>query len=242
MKEDRVLDFDYKALYFIPKSKNLYAEKANDKYAYIIDRKGNEVADFAELEVSERPLWYYYFVNERYEYTTIKSDYFEVSDCIKSLLFPTGKTIDNLYGFSDMKPGDCADKIGISLSKDDIIDNRWFPYQTLYQNEFGTISYSLGFSDVVNTYYDDDDYWQLRPHYSYSSSPCRAIRLKLQMNSDTKDHKKQIESQKAKVLESLGFSKSGTNSYDEDSYENSNVEIETFDVNYDYLFVRVSLK
>lgn len=225
LKEERVIDFDYSNLCFIPNSKNLYAEKERDNYAYIIDRKNHEIADYSELEIGE-PLWYYYILDEDFGYSSVKSDYFDVSDCIKSLLFPFGKTINNLYGFVGMKPGDCADKIGISLNKDDIINNNWFPYQTLHQNEYGTILYGLGFEEVVETYYDDDDYWQLRPRYAYSQEPCDYLRVKLELNYETQNHIKQIKNQLEEVIQNLGYTKSGISSNGDQMYQQAEVVIE----------------
>ena len=36
MKEERIIGFDYSDLFFVPNSKNLYAEKESDNYVYII--------------------------------------------------------------------------------------------------------------------------------------------------------------------------------------------------------------
>ena len=143
LKEERIIDFEYSILFFIPNSKNLYAEKERDSYAYIIDRKNNEIADYAQLEIGESVLSIH-LLDEYSRYFGVTSDYFDTKDCIMSLLYPSGKTIDDLYGFAGMRPGDCVDKMGISLSKDDIDDdNGWFSYQYLDKNEYGTIYYLM---------------------------------------------------------------------------------------------------
>jgi len=241
MKEERVIDFKYSNLFFMPNSKNLYAERERDKYAYIIDRKNNEIAEYVELEVGNS-IWYFDFLDDYSNYSSVKSDYFDTKGCILSLLYPSGKTIDNLYGFAGMGPGACADEMGISLNKDDIINNIWFPYQFLEHNEYGTITYGLGFNQVVETYYDDDDYWELRPHYAYTSNPCDYLRAKLQLNYETKNHVEQIEKQLEEVIANLGFSKSGTTSYGDQMYEKSGVIIETIRIDQDELFVKAYVK
>lgn len=239
MKEERIIDFEYSGLFFIPNSKNLYAIKERDNYVYIIDRKNNEIADFSQLEIGEH-LWYYSLLNEQSEYSSVKSDYFDVTDCIKSLFFPSGKTIDDLYGFAGMAPGDCANRMGVSLSKDDINDNNnWFPYQFLEQNEYGNISYSLGFSKVVETYYDDDDYWQIRPRYGYSNEPCGGIRAMLKLNYDARNHIGQIKKQLEEVILGLGYTKSGTSSSGDQKYMKPGVEIDMIYADDEELFVKV---
>lgn len=207
MKEERIIGFDYSDLFFVPNSKNLYAEKESDNYVYIIDRKNNEIGDYSQLELGEYgklQSWFSLMFGEYSKYSDVKSDYFDTKDCIMSLLYPSGKTIDNLYGFAGMKPGDCVDKIGVSLSRDDIGDeNHWFPYQYLEQNEYGTITYSLGFEKVVDTYYDEDDYWEFHPHYTFSDYPCDYLNAKLHLNYETQNHVEQIEKNLEEIVMDL---------------------------------------
>ena len=226
MKEDRIIDYEYSELFFIPNSKNLYATKERDNYAYIIDRKNNEIADFSQLEIGEH-LWYYSLIDDQSDYSSVKSDYFDVTNCVRSLFYPSGKTIDDLYGFAGLTPGSCADKMGVSLSKDDIDDNnRWFPFEFLEVNDYGKISYSLGFEKVVETYYDPDDYWEIRPQYAYSSKPCDYIIARIELNYESQNHIDQIKKQLEDVIQSLGYSKAGTSSSGYQMYQQSGVIID----------------
>lgn len=242
MKEERVIDFKYSSLFFMPNSKNLYAERERDKYVYIIDRKNNEIAEYAELEAGNS-LWYFNLLDEYSNYSSVKSDYFDVSDCVKSLLHPStdgvDRSIDELYNFAGLGPEDCAMVLGMDLTKDDIINDVWFPYKNLVTNDYGTISYGLGFSaGVVETYYDEYDYWELHPHYSYANHECDYIRVKLQMNSETMNHKDQIEKQIENVLVAQGYSKSTNSSkFGNPMYSNSKIVLEVI-FDYDNLVLK----
>ena len=237
-KEDRILGFDYDYLCTLS-NHSLMAKKSDFDIIYgekaifqIITTKGEILVEYKDLF-----LWSI----DAHDFWSVKSDYFDVSGCIKSLLEPlSGSSIETLYGFAGMTPGDCANKMGVSLSKDDIGDNNnWFPYQFLEQNEYGRISYSLGFQKVVETYYDDDDYWQILPHYSYSHEPCGGIRAKLQLNYDARNHIGQIEKQVEEVLLDLGYTKSGTSSSGDQIYRKPGVVIDVIYAYDDELFVRV---
>jgi len=225
-KEDRLMGYEHEVLYGLT-DKVFIAYDEGHKYE-IITLDGKSIASFSEFTL----------VNNNYN--TVKSDYFDAEACIKSLFNLSGSPLETLYGFYGMTPGDCANKMGINLSKDDIEgDNNWFPYQFLELTEYGRISYSLGFEKVVETYYDDDDYWELRPHYTYSNSLCDAIRAKLQLNYDAQSHTEQISKQLEEVILGLGYSKSGISSDGYQMYQKPGCQIEKIKINSDELFVKV---
>lgn len=225
-KEDRLIGYEHEVLLGLT-DKVFVAYDEGHKYELIM-KDGKPIASYSEFTL----------INNTYY--TVKSDYFDAEACIKSLFNPSGSPIETLYGFYGMPPGDCANKMGISLSKDDIEgDNNWFPYQFLELNEYGRIEYSLGFEKVVETYYDADDYWELRPHYTYSNSFCEAIRAKLQLNYDTRSHTEQIRKQLEEVILGLGYSKSGISSNGYQTYQQPGCEIDMIKINSDELFVKV---
>ena len=242
LKEERIIGFEYSTLFFLPNSKNLYAEKEGDKYAYIIDRKNREIAYFSQIETGVSSLYksrFFGFYPSKY--TVVKSDYFDVEDCVNSLLYPQGKSYEDFYGFAGMRPGDCAEKMGTSFSYNDIDDdNGWLPMQTLEQNEYGTIYYNLGFDEVVEVYYDEDDYWQLRPRYAYSNKPCNYLIAQLELNYGTREHMEQIKNQLENTIEKLGFSKSGVSDKGKQMYQKPGEEVQlVFETMYDYVRIHV---
>lgn len=226
MKEDKILNFDYAALLFIPGSDNLVAQKQKDESIYIIDKKGKDIAEFSDLELDYNDIYHYYYHNYYDNHAGVKSDYFDVADCIKSMLSPGNMTIDDLFGYSGLNPSDCADKQGESYSRDDISKNNcWFPDKKLEECDYGDISYSLGFSEVVVTSYDYDDYWKSYPRYSYSSKPCLAMIVTLSMNNETSNHSDLIEKKIAGVLQEAGYSKKITDDDGNTWYQNQKVRI-----------------
>lgn len=240
MKEDKILNFDYDALIFIPGSDNLVAKKQKDESIYIIDKKGKDIAEFSDsgpgliyhfyfyLSLYDYDLPYKYLNHSYYYYGSaeVESDYFDVADCVKSVLMPQNLTIDNLFGYSGLNPSDCADKQDESYSRDDISKNNcWFPDKELEECDYGDISYSLGFSEVVVTSYDYDDYWESYPRYSYSSKPCLAMIVTLSMNNETSGHSDLIEKKIADVLQEAGYSKKITDDDGNTWYQNQKVRI-----------------
>lgn len=217
MKEDKILNFNYDALLFIPGSDNLVAIKQEDESIYIIDKNGKDIAEFSDFELD-----YSY-----YDHARVKSDYFDVADCIKSMLSPGNMTIDDLFGYSGLNPSDCADKQGESYSKSDIgYTNRWLPSKELGECDYGKLSYSLGFDKVVVTSYDYDDYWESYPHYSYSSKPCNMLKIQLMGNVETTTHfTKKIAEKIAGVLQELGYSNKVVDKSGNTWYQNSKVGV-----------------
>ena len=116
----------------------------------------------------------------------------------------------------------------MNLTKDDILQNTWLPSVELSTTDYGTISYRLGFSGgVVETYYDEDDYWQFYPRYTYANKRCDCICICLDLNEETRSHKDQIEKQIGDVLVGLGYLKAETPSLEgKTMYSNSKVSIE----------------
>ena len=223
-KEDRLMGYEHEVLYGLT-DKVFITYDEGHKYE-IITLDGKSIASFSEFTL----------INNTYN--IVKSDYFDAEACIKSLFIPSGSPIETLYGFYGMTPGNCAEMMGISLNKEDILNNNWFPYQFLELNEYGRVYYSLGFEKVVETYYDDDDYWELRPRYAYSNSLCEAIRAKLQLNYDARSHTEQIKKQLEEVILGLGYSKSGiSDGYQ--MYEQPGCQIEMITINSDELFVKI---
>lgn len=227
LNEDRKLNFNYSSLCFIPNSKNMFAEKDGERGAFIIDRNGNEIADYYTIDferlMADDLLTMYYELSDYCSLEWIESDYFDVASCIESILHPSGKSINDLYGFAGKTPSQCADMLNLSLSKDDIIDNNWFPDMSLENNEYGRIYYNLGFDEVVVTTYDSDDYYGWYPHYSYSSQPCDGLLVECILGSKAENHADQIREQIDDVLVRLGYS-----SFTDEGtvwFKNSNVRI-----------------
>ena len=231
-KEDRLIGYEHNVLYGLS-NKVLLAYDYGRK-SEIITADGKSIASFSE------------FTPYNDDYERVKSDYFDILDCVKSMLYPKDgeidRTIDNLYGFAGLGASDCTMVLGMNLSKDDIDNDVWIPYKELGNSNYGSISYSLGFSaGVVETYYDEDDYWELRPHYSYANHACDYIRVKLQMNSETNSHADQIEQQIGNILSGLGYSNSRTSRYGNTLYSNSKVTIEPI-FNYNELILKAYTK
>ena len=229
-KEDRLIGYEHEVLLGLT-DKVFVAYDEGHKYE-LITEDGKSIASYSEFTL----------INNTYN--TVKSDYFDAEACIKSLFSPSGTPIDILYGFYGMTPGDCADKMGISLNKDDIINNEWFPYQFLETNEYGKILYGLGFEKVVETYYDADDYWELRPRYSYSNKPCNYILAKLELNYEARKHIGQIKKQLEEVILSMDYTKANVSSNGYQTYEKPSSVIDMAKVNEDSgeLIVRVYTK
>ena len=231
-EEERLIGYEHNVLYGLSNKVLLAYDYGHN--SEIITADGKSIASFSE------------FTPYNYDYERVKSDYFDVLDCIKSMLYPKNgeidRTIDDLYGLSGLGASDCTMVLGMSLSKDDIDNDVWIPYKDLGNSNYGSISYSLGFSaGVVETYYDEDDYWELRPHYSYANHACDYIRIKLQMNSETTSHANQIEQQIGDVLSGLGYSNSGTSRYGNPLFSNSKVTIEPI-FNYNELILKAYTK
>lgn len=222
-KEERIIGFDYDAIEAISNNILLTLVHSTDfingtVYKYqIITTKGEVLGEYAKVVASTND----YGVKD---YNCVKSDYLDVSDCIKSLLYPNDgieRTIDKLYNYAGLSPSDCAMLMEMNLTKDDILQNTWLPYKDLLTTDYGTISFSLGFSaGVVETYYDEDDYWHFYPRYTYAYHACDCIRICLELNDETKSHINQIEKQIDVVLGGLGYSKVETS-----LYSNSKVSI-----------------
>lgn len=239
LKEERLIDFDYSAIVFIPNSDNLMAISEDEKSAYILDKNGSILSDQYVIDMSDNDELYHLLPTSYTE--AVESDYFDVASCIQSILYPTGKSVKNLYGFAGMKPSDCADELDLSLSYEDIEYNTWFPKQSLETNNYGTISYKIGFDKVVDTYYEPSDYWELWPRYSYSDEPCNSMTVILDTNSSTFRHMDNIEKQIDKVMDNCGFSRSTSNDDYENTtwYQNSDIKVK-FDFGYNltmYVYV-----
>lgn len=230
-KEERILGFDYDDIEAL--SNNTLLALVHDfdiingnVYKYqVITTKGKVLGEYTEVISSTSD-----FRCER-NYNCVKSDYFDVADCVKSLLYPNNgieKTIDNLYNYAGLSPSDCAMLMKMNLTKDDILQNTWLPSVELSTTDYGTISYRLGFSGgVVETYYDEDDYWQFYPRYTYANKRCDCICICLDLNEETRSHKDQIEKQIGDVLVGLGYLKAETPSLEgKTMYSNSKVSIE----------------
>ena len=230
-KEDHVLEFDYDGLEAISESALLALVHSYDFmdgtiYKFqIISPKGKVLGEYAAVVSNALDC-------ERY-YNCVKSDYFDVAACVKSLLCPEGglegETIDNLYGFAGWIPYECATVLDMELTKDDIINDVWFPEAKRYDSDFGTVSYNLGFSKGASeVYYEEYDTYGLYPRYSFSANECDYIRVILNMNNETRLHKDQIEKQLEKVLSEFGYSKVGESDYGDPYYSNSVITLQTF--------------
>ena len=222
LDEERLIDYDYSELYFIPNSNNLMAVSEDEKSCFILNRKGNVIADLYSIDMSYLDKKYFFVQSS--SRSSVESDYFDVLSCIKSMLYPNEKSVNNLFGFVGKHPSDCADELDLSLSYDDITDDKWFPEETLTTNYFGTVSYQLGFEKAVDIYYSPSDYYELWPKYSYSDKPCNSLIVNLDTKWNTYTHMSTIEKQIDKVMEDCGFyNKFTSNGYT--WYNNADIKV-----------------
>lgn len=233
LKEDRKLNFKYSFLQFIPNSKNLFAVKGDENGGSIIDREGNIIFDCYAIRPYAKAMntsgfyynysWGEYDVNNCLDW--LESDYFNVSSCIESFLHPSGKSIDDLFGFAGMNPENCAYRLDLSM--DDVANRRYdwlFPDETLESNKYGTVIFNLGFREIMTTTYDPEDFWELYPHYTYSNEPCKALIVECKLYSKAEDHLDMIKEEIDDVLIDLGYSNK-TNDGKNTWFMNSDVKL-----------------
>lgn len=223
--EDRIIDYGHDLLLGL-------SEKAcvayDEDYGFkLISMDGNTIASFSEFNT----------VNDKYN--TVKSDYFDTEDCIKSFL----NSVESLYDLFGLKLEACVDKMGLRLSTADITSNNWIPSQFLQQNEYGKLYYRLGFDRILE-YYDLNDLDDCGGGYDsemcvFSDEPCGGIIASLQFNTETLSHYAQIEEQLEKVLLSMGYSKTGTTSEGNQVYSRSEYSIVKITVDAHELYVKV---
>ena len=218
--EDRIIDYEHDFLLGL--SEKVFVAYDEDYGYKLISMDGKTIALFSEFST----------VNNNY--TTVKSDFFDAEDCIKSFM----NSVESLYGLFGLTLKDCANKKGVYISTDDINGDHWIPEQFLVQSEYGKIYYSLGFERILDCYEVLDDFY-----YSeicdFSDKPCGGIIASLQFNTETLSHYEQIEEQLEKVLFSLGYSEAGTSEQGDQMYSRSGIDIVKILVNAHELYVKV---
>ena len=210
--EDRLIGYEYDVLYGL-NDKTLLAYDFGHK-SEIITLEGKSIASFSEFNPIMND--YYY----------VKSDYVNVREMIQSILYPKDRSVNDLFGYINMPPGLSANKMGKSFSYNDIDEeNNWLKANP--ENcDYGRMTYSVRFEKVVEITYDYDDYWEIRPNYSYSNYPCNGIYVELALYDQYCNREKMIEDQLESVVKSLDNSfRTVADGIDSYYFENEKVKV-----------------
>lgn len=196
-KGETLIPFEY--VYMEPLSeKILLAKTKEDSDILLLDKEGKVQGEYAEFVKANYPQY-------------VESDYLDVYDMLNSLMNPLKddeQTINNFFGYMGLTPDICVNKMDVVYSKEDIDDsNQWLPEKEMTSTDYGTIYYSLGFDQVVETNTEYDYNGNSNTYYCYSTSTCNSIKLNLFLNYKNKNHKSFIEKQLPKAMEKCGFSK-----------------------------------
>lgn len=155
--EDKLMKFDYSALFFIPGTDNLYAQKKGEKTICIVNKNGEPIskkAEFCNLEILSE---------KTFENIVVESDFYDTQAVINSLLMPSSdKTFLNMFGCIGKTPDKVLDMWDL-----DYIDERffeldrssntsYFPYKECSTDDW-EIQYRVGFDEILKyTVYEDD--------------------------------------------------------------------------------------
>ena len=199
IKEERLIKYDYEYLYFLPGSDKLYGEKEDDKSKYILDAKGNVIAEFAALTT---------YCSYGY---VVESDYFDVESVCRAIFIPEkGKYVKKLFDFSEKTASAVANKLDLSVNNDDIIrrnNYEYLPSQELYGFKYGSYKYQLGFNQIVEAYKDYSySYYYPTTRYRYASdSHCLGLRLIIEFAGKASNHIDKIKKELGRCIQNFGF-------------------------------------
>lgn len=224
IQDERILKFEYDYLAFIPGCEHLLAKKERDKSWYIINTKGDEIAEYSAFKMDD------------VMGSTVVSDYYDVDRLVRSIFSPTSVlSTKDLFGYKDESAGLVADQLSLSLSRNDISNNKgyeWFPSQWIdFDN--GSYRYNLGFDKVVESYEDySNGYWYSTTKYRFASdSHCVAMRIRVGLDSEAIEHMDQIESRFGETMSSLGYNNKEMAEYNTTYYNDKEKVIVSCDSN-----------
>lgn len=197
-KEERLLGYEHDLLFGL--SKNVFAaiDDGNLPEIEIITKNGKAIRTISNIHLNIND------INTKDANGSVRSDYFDVKNLMESVLFPYNHsyTVDNLYGFLGLSPTVCNSKWRTQFSVSDImgtVGNEWLPTINWGINEYGQISYSLHFDQVV----DLIAYWW--GEKQFMDSPCNGMIVKMKLNEKSREHFVSIEKELETAMKALGF-------------------------------------
>lgn len=209
MDEERILKFEYSLMKFIPGSSSILARKQNDRSIYILNDKGEEIAENAVF--FDDPYSEAKFLDTKNQelfklpHMYVVSDYYNVDKVLGSVLGFENKSPNDLYGFENISPIDFQKQINQQLYYNQIEKNdglEWTPW--MYANGFenGSLSYSLGFTELFTA----EDVFGFYTSYELSAQgKCVAIRMRVDFDSEADNHIDIIQRNIENFISSAGF-------------------------------------
>lgn len=230
MSEDRIIKYDYEFLLFDPTSNNLIGQKKGEKGTYILDQKGETIAEYSVFDYQSMiPYALQYSGWNKYEF--VQSDYFDVTAFVKSIFTPNSRqNVYDLFGHKGKTAQSVAEELKMDLSPDDIKNNdghQLLPSFEIKNYEYGNYNCFLGFDKAIEQYEDySRSYYYPTTRYRYAAdSHCNYAQICIDLNYETSRHIQTIEEKFRDVMHNLGFPTSESYSDHDTSYSNNDCRI-----------------
>lgn len=218
IKGDRIIDFEYDSLYGLSEKTLLATSRGQE--IELITSDGKTLTYFHEIKPAI------------IDFNYVESDYLDVKDLIKTILYQSNHSINDFHGFIGKTPRACITEnpylyVFLDYGIDDVDeDNNWLISKKGFECFYGTIKYSYKFDKVIKVSYDPYDYFKWNPKYSFTNNPCKGILIELSLKKQYCNKGKIIYGQLESVVQSLDDSFrveiDGVNDY---HFENDKVKV-----------------